>query len=59
MNMKKRPEYDNTIFIITGDHRLTSLFKKKEQIMQISVPLIIFSPMLKTENSNLFLRIGM
>ena len=42
---KKREEYKNTIFIITGDHRIgTQNVKNKIDIYH--VPLIIFSPML-------------
>jgi lipoteichoic acid synthase len=43
---EKRPEYDNTIFIITGDHRLIPVIQK-DKLCRFHVPLIIFSPMLK------------
>jgi phosphoglycerol transferase MdoB-like AlkP superfamily enzyme len=42
----KRPEYNNTIFIITGDHRLIPIVQK-DKLCRFHVPLIIFSPMLK------------
>ncbi|MBS1639557.1 MAG: LTA synthase family protein [Bacteroidetes bacterium] len=42
----KRPEYKNTIFIITGDHHIGS-FPITGQIDDYHVPLIIYSPMLK------------
>ncbi|MBI5220094.1 MAG: LTA synthase family protein [Bacteroidia bacterium] len=44
---KKRPEYSNTIFIITGDHHIGSV-PSTEEIDDYHVPLIIYSPMLKT-----------
>lgn len=43
---KKRPEYNNTIFIITGDHHIGS-FPSTSSIDDYHVPLIIYSPMLK------------
>jgi lipoteichoic acid synthase len=42
----KRPEYKNTIFIITGDHRLIPI-SQKDKLCRFHVPLIISSPMLK------------
>jgi len=42
----KRPEYNNTIFIITGDHRLIPIIQK-DKLCRFHVPLYIFSPMLK------------
>jgi len=42
----KRPEYDNTIFFITGDHHIGS-FPSTSVIDDYHVPLIIYSPMLK------------
>ena len=44
---KKRPEYNKTIFIITGDHNGV-IFKGKNSIGKYSVPLIIYSPLLNT-----------
>ena len=43
---RKRPAYANTIFIITGDHRLPEI-PVAEWIDRYHVPLIIFSPLLK------------
>jgi phosphoglycerol transferase MdoB-like AlkP superfamily enzyme len=40
------PAYGNTIFIITGDHRLPEI-PMSTKIDRFHVPLIIFSPMLK------------
>ena len=42
----KRPEYSNTIFIITGDHRLIPI-AQKDKLCRFHVPFFIFSPMLK------------
>lgn len=42
----KRPEYNNTIFIVTGDHRLIPI-TQKDKLCRFHVPLLIFSPMLK------------
>jgi phosphoglycerol transferase MdoB-like AlkP superfamily enzyme len=42
----KLPAYRNTIFIITGDHRLPEI-PMSTKIDRFHVPLIIFSPMLK------------
>ena len=43
---KKQPGYDNTIFIITGDHRLIPI-PQRNTISRFHVPLIVYSPMLK------------
>lgn len=42
----KRPEYNNTIFLITGDHHIGS-FPATCTIDDYHVPFIIYSPMLK------------
>ena len=42
----KRPEYRNTIFIITGDHRLIPI-PPDSRIDRYRVPFIIFSPMVR------------
>jgi arylsulfatase A-like enzyme len=44
------PGYDNTIFIVTGDHRLPEL-PMDTRIERYHVPLIVFSPMLKAPRS--------
>ena len=41
---KSNPNYENTIFIITGDHRLIPI-PQKDDICRFHVPLIIYSPM--------------
>ena len=43
---QKRPDYTNTIFIITGDHRLIPI-PQKDNLSRFHVPLIIYSPLLK------------
>lgn len=42
---KTHPNYDNTIFVITGDHRLIPI-PQKDEICRYHVPLIVHSPML-------------
>lgn len=42
----KRPEYNNTIFLITGDHHIGS-FPSTCTIDDYHVPFIVYSPMLK------------
>ncbi|MBJ6367580.1 sulfatase-like hydrolase/transferase [Snuella sedimenti] len=42
----KRDDYNNTIFIITGDHRLIPI-AQKDKLCRFHVPLYIYSPMLK------------
>jgi lipoteichoic acid synthase len=42
---KSNANYENTIFIITGDHRLVPI-PQKDEICRYHVPLIIHSPML-------------
>ncbi|GAA4280517.1 sulfatase-like hydrolase/transferase [Gaetbulibacter aestuarii] len=43
---KKRPEYENTIFVITGDHRLIPI-TQKDKLCRFHVPFLIYSPLLK------------
>ena len=43
---KKREEFQNTIFIITGDHRLIPI-TQKDKLCRFHVPFYIYSPMLK------------
>lgn len=42
----KRPDYKNTIFIITGDHRLIPI-SQRDKLSRFHVPFYIYSPMLK------------
>jgi len=43
---KKRADYNNTIFLITGDHRIPEI-PMINKIDRYHVPLIVFSPLLK------------
>ncbi|RZS90549.1 sulfatase-like hydrolase/transferase [Aquimarina brevivitae] len=43
---QKRPDFENTIFVITGDHRLIPV-AQKDKLCRFHVPLYIYSPMLK------------
>lgn len=43
---EKRPEFKNTVFVITGDHRLIPI-SQKDKLCRFNVPLYIYSPMLK------------
>lgn len=43
---KKRADYENTLFIVTGSHRLASI-PQRNNLSPFHVPLMIFSPMLK------------
>ncbi|MBI3510252.1 MAG: LTA synthase family protein [Bacteroidetes bacterium] len=47
---KKRSDYDNTIFIITGDHRVETDIPFRSEIDYFHVPLIIYSPLLATKS---------
>ncbi|WP_405414873.1 sulfatase-like hydrolase/transferase [Maribacter sp. Asnod1-A12] len=42
---KSQPNYNNTIFVITGDHRLNPI-PQRNSISRFHVPLIMYSPML-------------
>lgn len=43
---QQRADFKNTIFIITGDHRLIPI-PQKDNLSRFHVPLIIYSPLLK------------
>ena len=43
---KKRPDYNNTVFLITGDHRMPEI-PMSSKIDRYHVPLLIYSPLLK------------
>ncbi|TGV01949.1 sulfatase-like hydrolase/transferase [Flavivirga rizhaonensis] len=43
---EQRPDYSNTIFIITGDHRLIPI-TQKDKLCRFHVPFLIYSPLLK------------
>jgi len=44
---KKRPDFANTILIITGDHRLIPI-TQKDKLCRFHVPFLIYSPLLNT-----------
>lgn len=44
---KNKPNYKNTIFVITGDHPCTEL-PRKNVLKRYHVPLLIYSPLIKT-----------
>ncbi|MEM1336377.1 MAG: sulfatase-like hydrolase/transferase [Bacteroidota bacterium] len=44
---KSQPDFDNTIFVITGDHRLIPI-PQRNNLSRFHVPLIVYSPMLKS-----------
>ncbi|MGI8843299.1 MAG: LTA synthase family protein [Gemmatimonadaceae bacterium] len=44
--IKRNPAYQNTIFVVTGDHRLPEI-PMTSRIDRYHVPLIVFSPLLK------------
>ncbi|MDD4972083.1 MAG: LTA synthase family protein [Paludibacter sp.] len=48
--LSKRPAFKNTIFVITGDHRMPEI-PISTQIDRFHVPLIIYSPLLKRTKS--------
>ncbi|GAC1384701.1 MAG: hypothetical protein NVSMB45_12910 [Ginsengibacter sp.] len=45
-NYKKRPDFNNTVFLITGDHRMPEI-PMSTKIDRYHVPFIIYSPRLK------------
>lgn len=48
MNLyKQRADYENTIFVITGDHRMVPI-PHRDRIARYYVPFMIYSPLLKT-----------
>ncbi|RYZ58141.1 MAG: hypothetical protein EOO14_10075, partial [Chitinophagaceae bacterium] len=47
---RQRPDFDNTIFIITGDHRLIPV-PEDNMLSRFHVPLLIYSPLLKRQAS--------
>lgn len=43
-----QPGFENTVFIITGDHRMGRLYVNKSELLKYNVPLIIYSPLIKS-----------
>lgn len=46
---RKMPDFDNTIFVIYGDHGCP--FYARNQLSKFNVPLVIYSPLLKTNKT--------
>ncbi|GHN01751.1 hypothetical protein WSM22_32400 [Cytophagales bacterium WSM2-2] len=46
LDYSRRPDFSNTIFIITGDHRLIPV-PQDNKIKRFHVPILVYSPMLK------------
>lgn len=44
---KSKPSFNNTLFVITGDHRLIAL-PQRNTLSRFHVPFLIYSPMLKS-----------
>lgn len=44
---KSKPEFANTVFVITGDHRMGRVYVNPSPLLKYNVPLIIFSPLQK------------
>ncbi len=45
---KSLPEYENTVFVIVGDHRTGCVLVNKNPLLVYNVPLIIYSPLIKS-----------
>lgn len=45
---KTLPEYENTVFVIVGDHRTGCVFVNRNPLLVYNVPLIIYSPLIKS-----------
>ena len=51
----KRPEFKNTIFIVTGDHGMPELnLARFSGLERFHVPLIVFSPLLKSRKPSFY-----
>ena len=48
---KTQPEYENTVFVITGDHRTGCVLLDENPMLVYNVPLIIYSPLLKSPHT--------
>ena len=45
---KTLPEFENTIFVILGDHRTGNVWVSKDHLLEYNVPLIVYSPLIKS-----------
>ena len=48
---KSLPEFENTIFVIVGDHRMGRVYVNASPLLKYNVPLIIYSPLLKSSKT--------
>ncbi len=44
---KNQPEFENTVFVILGDHRMGRVYVNRNPLLKYNVPLIIYSRLLK------------
>lgn len=44
---KSQPGFENTIFVIVGDHRVGRIYVNSSPLLKYNVPLIVYSPLLK------------
>lgn len=44
---KSQPEFENTVFVILGDHRMGRVYVNSSPLLKYNVPLLIYSPLLK------------
>lgn len=44
---KSQPEFENTIFVIVGDHRMGRVYVSSSPLLKYHVPLIVYSPLIK------------
>lgn len=45
---KSQPEFENTVFVIVGDHRMGRVYVNASPLLKYNVPLIVHSPLLKS-----------
>ena len=43
-----KPEFENTIFVIVGDHRMGRIYVNGSELLKYNVPLVVYSPLIKT-----------
>jgi len=44
---KSKPEFENTVFVILGDHRMGRVYVSSSPLLKYHVPLLIYSPLIK------------
>lgn len=45
---KKNTDFENTVFVIVGDHRMGRVYVNSSELLKYNVPLIIYSPLVKS-----------